>query len=1568
MAHPLSLLDNLHLKTVAEQIADYRKLQLDLEATRRVSPQILDDLFELQSKLATADRALQVNYACREASDLYRQAFRIDPHNQSLYHLAELMLDLNRVAQEDPNNWETESDRLIQEPAYAFEAAQTYLKKANRRITSAVLEVVQQIRAGLLDSSRDRLAEIEATWPQRPFAIQAVRSISDAYWHLYDYARQNTDVITRLDQAETALEDAQASIGQLASPPPELKEELTVLGALLRVYQFISQTSAQEFEGAKQQLNLLSDMGEHAFIKRAHRELESLTNWKQRAEKVLDLCLRHDYGAAGDALKEMTVFHKEALKWLASVIVPDLGRWEQFCQNARHGVEAWQRHAYPQTFSHFSTAADQLPTDLTGRIPAGMQADFEQLVQDLNLLQLNLDSNRALLLEATHFDGFKPLADSLLQAQQIEARYQPVFGGASFISGMVQRAQRFLSATEVGDPERLNDILQEAQSVEDPLLPGYERIINTIHQGLQPGKLGMLQEQINLALRLAPESAELKTRRKEIVKLSQAVENILADIRAKRLTEAWEQLERWEEEYEVLPPAITCLWHICAGYDFLAGNAGQDLPAGKRVEQATHFAGEANQVYTREALTPLGQEISILTTLTQTYQALSSQGMGYLESAQARLARLLQDGVASSDHAFVAEIKNRLASLVSWQGKQLRFFDDLSHYRFEEAFQTLQQLTGVEKQSLVWLDETINPDWESWETFCLEAQQGLAFAQKRNYKQARTQLALASRKIPTDFPADHKRLLPGQLNSMVRDLVTLETRLQDAQRLLEIPSDDRVYLQVSQSLSEASQIEQRYFPQFVEEATSITTLRVRYQQFEQAAKKAELARLQTIIDEARLTADPLTPGYQSVQTVISEGFSSDASPEQVEAAWKLAPESNDLFIKIDQVDTAEYITLTLQHLHAGALDRAGGILEQARQMRPNSKQLQCLVKILSGYEFLFNPADQTVPLTVRLGHALEAIESTELCYDARLIQERTILQALIAGYRDFQPDGQIVGQALRTLMEAKEGVAAHYFVDQFSTEVSGVKALQGRQHRVQDEWLRQRYQQAWAELKNLSEAEKQAISRLGDEAQADWKTWRTFGEATFQGVTLWRNYDYAAARNQFVKARSSLPANVQTLTQTTITGQLDELVVELEMIQGHVDQVVSLLNQFDSTHYDTIAEELQLTQEIEAKYADRIDFGGTGQSPVMERFQGFRQSVIIGDLEQLNQLTGEGAAANDPLSAAYETICHTIREAKGSRATGKQILAAAKLAPQDTTLKKRRRKMQQKGGIIWAALSLLIIALIAGIIITYLRSAVTSEVESGALTPAAVTTLPPETPSPEPTSTLMAVVGVTNTLTPTLAVVPTATEAAPTPVPPTNTPEPAPVNQLVRGPGEDVLRAARWDSRLTYVADQASIYYTQEGQWQIKTVAGPHEFWILDDHAAPLEFTASMFIVNKTQVTDQGPTPIPYGLVIVERDRGDVFSFQLQEQAEGQWGFTVTQGLEPIASGISQTPGRIGPSFNQVAVRVTDAGLDFIINETEVVFTQPYADALTSNWRLGVAAGPNARAVLGEVQIYPLTN
>jgi hypothetical protein len=1579
LTHPLDLIANLDDQLISNQISAYQKLQEQLERRADRDSQLLEELADLRHILAAADQAAQESHIYQKASDLFLRAFRLDPHNQNLYRLAGLMQELARATRDDPEAWQASCDRLAGQVDYNFKAARYYLDKARGRVGQDIRRVIQLIRTGLLDASRDKLQEIAQTWGQLPSSIQCLQHICYGYWHLYDYAKLDTGVEKRLSEAKKALGQAQAAY---SNSHELLHDELKILETLVQLYDALYQTTAYEFEPFKNQLQALPGQDDHVFVKRLAKELRSLDNWKRHHEQVFNDCLNHQYGQAARYLQQLTDLDKEAVKWLNPTITPDLGKWENFSHNAQHGLECWQTHQYAQAQTHFSMALEAMPIYVDGQVPEILREEFTAIVQDLNILQESLAESLSLLGQATDFERYKRLPENLGLAWQVEEKYQPIFGGEAYLAEIVRQADKFVGYAQRGEVGELQNLVARSQAVTDPLAPGYKRITRLISKGKQPDAS---LEDVETALKLAPGCTELKQHREAIIELIQTTARLLEDIQNGRFDQAWDKLEQWDQEHAASPPPINCLWHLCKGYDCLVGSSGQALLAKERLAQATQFAEEANRACKNRRSAALTQELATLNTLVEIYRHLNQQGLIYLQTAKTTLNRLQNKANVPTNHVPIRIFSAKLANLDRWRSHREHLFNLLTEHQYTQALEYLRQISEEEKSTFEWLDAAVSPSWEAWETFCLDVQRGFTLWQAYTYREAWTQLAYASKKIPADLPQVQAQVLQAQVEETVRNLVTIETAFDENRAHLEQAVEVQIFAQISDSLEQLKKIEARYFQQVSAPITSIIN---RYDQFKEAAQQGDELRLQDLIIQATKANDPLAPGYEHLKAVIGRGKKADASREDVQVAWKLAPASEELAKKIDQFEIDEIIERVLKNIRGGRLERAGRLLDTFKQDQSRSLPFQCLLDIYNGYQHLYGHLDSSQTVKDRIGLARQTINMAKNCPGPELAQERDTLKALVRAYASFQAgkwrDLERIGEQLRAL--GHDG-ASHTFISQLNEEIEGVTTWQGRRQRVLEHWRDQQYLKAWAEFEGTTTAEEKAFEWVEDNTRTSWRAWRDFGEIARNGIESWRQHDYENAPKWLGTAATRVPSDIEPELKTRLETYFSKLAEDLKALQTKLSQAQNLLWRQDATYYEPVSEALKTAQEIEKKYYQADEAEAAHVKRIADRYETFKRYALVGDVKQLGSVFQASISDGDPLSEAYERIRNTINLARQPKATQQQVLDALELAPQATELVKRREQLERKRKKITRMLIIAATTVIG--ITTVLCLAYFVYLNNSPSSFAAVLNLTPtETPSPMPSPTPIVIkIRVTATpIPPTMT--PTNTHTPEPTATPTSSPIPTPTNalELITTPTSSSALAlsptptptlrptvalartgsfqnlfdgdlGTWDTEIGFNRNRPSLYRNRTFQWNIWTADSPHEFWLQQPIQGPVDFMVSLNAIRPDS---------RYGLLIKEEERGERFGFYVHQVANGRWEFEIRRESEVMATGPSSSYSQTDAPFNNLTIKLTDQLISFIINNTEEVYIYQPPDNFNGRWQLGLGADANAHAIIGSARVYEL--
>ncbi|MEM7030337.1 MAG: hypothetical protein AAF629_12275 [Chloroflexota bacterium] len=1292
MAHPVDWLDSLDQQLIADQVNTYKQLHTTLSSVQHRNPQLLEDLAELQSTLLDADEAVLARYDCLEANHLFLQAFRIDPHNNDLYWLSDLMGTLAEVAHDQPDAWEVECASLQQEATYQFPAAQAYLDRAKRRITDTIQETIEWIRMGLLDTPIETLRDASQAWSNLPTAIQGLTHICNGYWHLYDYGDQHRDVFSRLRQAQTELASAK-QIFAVQTAYADLNNELIVFEKLLQIYQTLSETEDQDFAPLRAELETLPPITSHAFAKRIERELDSLDSWKSDYEKVLNLCLKHQYGNALTFVEERLSQNQDAYQWLASAITPDVTVWQTFCQNARDGRDAWQKHDFEQAETHFLAALNEMPIYTNGLEPAPLKQELQLIVQAVQNLQTNLAGNLSLLMEADSFDGYRRIPENLRKVQELEETYLPAFGGEPFIAATAQRAEKFVELAREGLVEEIDALVADAKQHNDGLVSGYRRIARVIRWGMQTDQLGEALSNVDTALEIAPNSRQLISHKRDIGALLKTISMALDYLENGDVVQTNEILSEWEQQYRSLPEPLNCINHISAGYDHLVGGAGKSLSSVERINNVAHYAQVATDLYTDDSLTRLGQEVKILTTLLEQYQSLYQGGLGILQDNRDKLNAFRETDAVLSQHSVVGQVDRILSHLSTWLLSQQTIVEDLEAFRYPEALKRLRQIPMEEKQALYWLNDEAQPQWAAWEQFCLNVQTGQTQALARSYKQARTQIVLAARQVPADTVFGEQRHLSNRLNDMVRNLVLLETRVNDSLSLLTKATEPQIYDLVAEKLAEAAAVEEQYFPGLTVDSLTVTTIANRFQQFTVVAQQGDDAQMQSIITQADQDQDPLSPGYQTIKKIIEQGHLPDALPAQIANALKLAPNSRFLATSIDQIESSETIDLVLTQVQQANLDQAADLLARSEADKSSSQQITNLGQVVAGYQALYSDESKQKSPQARIADARTCISAAQEDLGSQLLQELNVLRTLVVGYnrihaRRWSDLDQVLKQQPRS----------HALVNRLDGHIEALQHWSKRRYDILESWKNQEYLRTWELFEDRSEAELELLGWLDEPALRSWETWFNFGYAIWQGFQDWQLFRYAESESHFEEAIALVPLDLEPDVRTKIQTDVETLKADLARVTTHTKQAGQLLALNDANEYDNVSQELHLAREIENTYRGTGKMGIDSAERLLERFTLIERYLVVGNTDRLGKLIQESYVYKEPFGKTYDQMMNTIILAKRPQATAREVELGLSLAPQAPFLIKRQQQQQRRRNLFAGIIFLFIIFAVIGIV------------------------------------------------------------------------------------------------------------------------------------------------------------------------------------------------------------------------------------------------------------------------------
>ena len=1571
MTHPLDVLENVDKELISDQLAAYRQLQTWLERQNGLDSHLLDDLVDLQTALAGANEAALETYAYQQAYELFLHAFRVDPHNQTLYQLAELMEALAQASQQHPDHWKTACRSLAEETRFHFKAARHYLDKAAQRLEDDAQRIVQLIRSGDLQAAQIRVQAIGQTWDQPPASIQSLGQILAGYRYLYDTSEPQLELEGRLEAAEKALAQA-GKIGPEGTGLVELGQELETAGTLLQIHRSLYQTITYDFERLKSQLVNLPTRKGHVFVERLSEELDTLERWKHQQQQAFDYCLDFRFDEAAHYLQQLTAREKKAVHWLNPSTTPNLEAWLGFSQTAQSGLELWRNHQYAQAQAQISSALEATPRYFGGRAPETLQQALKAIVRDLHTTQSSLIESLEFLSQASGYDQYKDILQSLSRAQQLEEKYRPLLGGNLFISKIVGRAEMFVSYAHQGDLTGLKNVIADARADADPLQPGYERITNLISGGMRPD---LLLEEVETALRLAPASTILNRQKDKLLELMRIVDEIVADIRRAQFESVWGKIEAWNSTYNSSTPAINCLWHCCASYDCLVGTSGQDLEPNERVRQATQFYEEARRICETTQSPTLTQELACLNSLIVLYHSLNQQGLTYLNAAKSELQELRGRGGIPADHAPIRMFAAQLNNLEHWRNHRERLFNLLTQYQFRQALDYLNQISPQERRTLTWLDASVSPSWQAWERFCSNLQHSFVLWREYRYREVQAQLAHSAKDIPADLPQVQAQRLQERLEALIADLATVEASLDQNRLALEQATDFHLYQQISASLDQTTAVERKYFQSSGAEVVPVALLAQRFAHFAQGARVGDEQRLQAVITQAGPARDPLISGYERVKTVIEQGKQADASRETVQIAYSLAPDAAPLAKKIEQFEIGEIVTRVLKNIWGGRFEAAGRLIETYSQERANSTQFQCLLNIYTGYQHLYGNTDPAQPVKDRIKAARQEGSKTKNCSGERLIRERDTLKGLIGAYAAFRAMRWKDVERAKKQLPAPAPDTAHALIHRLDEEIGAATAWKERRQRILDHWRNHLFTDAWKEFADVAEAETRALGWFDEEIQTNWQAWQKFAEVSHSGLESWQKQDYETAHERLGAAESCIPSDLKDTLRQALRSHLKGLVADLNTLQTSLKSAKALLLKLDAKHYDQAAREIEKAQKIEATQQKENDAEAHYLKTVAERYGQFKQYAQVGDTEQLGDLFQAGISEKDPFSEAYERITTIIRTAKEPRASQAQVLEALRVAPQDPQLVERHKQLERKRKLIPAIVAAVVVALIGlgvgcfyffqansgfGFLASAPGPTATSTLEPIVVIKATATPLPTTPmPTPSPTDTSEPTPSPTSAPTQTSTPRPTPTTSptsAPTPTPSL---EPEPIVGYERsGPFLDLFDGdlGAWNIPLRFDRNNPSLYLNTTDQWNLWTADVPFEFWVESPIQGPADFTVSMHVVRP-----EGSS----GLLATDLVSEETFGFYVQQEDE-QWQYQIKQNSDIIAEGPSLTYNQSDAPFNNLTITLTDQALGFIINGEELVHTHRLPEGFNPNWQLGLGGGVDIHTIIGSARVYDL--
>ena len=964
--------------------------------------------------------------------------------------------------------------------------------------------------------------------------------------------------------------------------------------------------------------------------------------------------------------------------------------------------------------------------------------------------------------------------------------------------------------------------------------------------------------------------------------------------------------------------------------------------------------------------------------LVELYDHLNQQGLTYLQTAKTELNRLQNKANVSARHVPLQIFAANLANLERWRSHRERLFDALTQYQFAPALEYLKRVSAEEKYTFAWLDSVVSPSWEAWETFCLDIQRSLAFWQGYNHREAWAQLAYLAKKIPADLPPVQAQILQAQFEEMVKDLVNIETNLEQSLTLLQQAAEAQVYEQVTGYLEQARELEHKYF---AAGQSPLTIIINRYAQFKDEARRGNDHRLTDLIAQASRANDPLGPGYEKVSAIIEQGKKAEASRDEVQAAWKLAPDSEELAKKIEQFETDEIVGRVLKDIRGGRLEEAGRLLEAFKPGRARSLPFQCLLDIYSGYQHLYGYPEPFQALQERINAARQAVNMAKSCQGVELSRERDTLKALILAYSSFQARKWRNLDLVQEQLAAEQDGASHAFVSRLREEIKGVSAWRERRERILEAWGEQQYIQARVEFENVTTPEEKALAWLADESQANWQTWRDFGEVAGHGFEDWQKHDYENAQKWLGLAAARIPTDLKQNLKTSLETYFKETVADLQVAQAGLNQAQQLLNMNDAAYYDQVTDELKKAQQIEEKYEQQNEVKGAYVRDIAARYDQFKQAALVGDVKLLGVVLQASVSEGDPLSRACERIRNIINTAKQPKATPKQILEALKLAPQDSQLLKQYVLLERQRKLLPRILTMVVAGVVGLVILCGLSYVVYLRVASGslALVPNLILSAPsPAGPTATPLSGNLPKIIISITATPSMTPIPQPTPpptVSPTPAltktpDPTATPtlSPASTPAFSTGLTAGLARSGLyldlfdgdlgpWSVPINFERDRPSLYLNKDAQWNIWTAAEPYTFWAPQPVSGPVDFTMSLNVVRPNS---------RYGLVVKDQGSGETFSFYVRQAEEDQWAFEVRQDSEVITQGPVLTYSQANAPFNNLIIKLTANAIGFSVNDSEVVYIQQLAENYQRRWELGIAADENAHAIIGSARVYTL--
>jgi len=670
----------------------------------------------------------------------------------------------------------------------------------------------------------------------------------------------------------------------------------------------------------------------------------------------------------------------------------------------------------------------------------------------------------------------------------------------------------------VGKFEELQDLIAQDRFAQDPLKENYLGIVGTIARAAHPDAS---KPEVEAALRLAPESRDLKQRLLELEQLEEALNDILQLMRHAEIGAAQRRLIALKNQHPTLPRPFACLEQLVLGYGHLIGetDASRARSATDRISFAEQALGEARKSFRGIDGAEMGGEIETLTSLIQIYWNINQQGLEYLEAGKTEVGELHTKLPVTETHEFISRLDTDFSGLEQWQRRRTRLFADLRQYRYAQALSRLQQMGDPEKNGINWLSERHQPNPTIWDEFCQQGQQIMALWHGHLYDRAASELAAFSKKMPPGLSPAMSHQLQEEYERLAADLEMLQGYVAESRKILEEAEDASVYAEIDNQLSQGQTLEVNYQP-FLVDKSSVASIYKRYRTFKRLVQHNDYQAIERVIAEAKEVGDPLATGYGHIGTIIEAGSRTNASPEAIEAARRLIP-GDGLGIQetakfrpnsVREIDHTERIVDdVLAHIHEGDL-------EAARQQLSGNSQVggfDCLEQICTAYAYLYGRVKKVQDPEERLNEAKQTLNAIncEAVEDSgskhKLKQEREILDVLIWVYNRINSDQLSNLQNVRQEDKVRRLASTHLdhvFVQRMIDDLEALNKFSVRWDRTTNYWRNRQYGLAWGELKETTQPETAALIWRSDAFGLNWQRWQSFragvGQISRQPIKL----------------------------------------------------------------------------------------------------------------------------------------------------------------------------------------------------------------------------------------------------------------------------------------------------------------------------------------------------------------------------------------------------------------------------------------------------------------------------------